>query len=60
MKKEFEHVYQLKTELWVRRLEWLKSEKSNDWSADDLEKVLKKMKNKLGLSCAKLSSSLAS
>ena len=45
MKQEFEQVYYLKTELWDRRLEWLRTVKSPNWSADDLEKVLKKMKN---------------
>ena len=45
MKKEFENVYQLKMELWNRRLEWLQSEASCDWSNEDLDRVLKKMKN---------------
>ena len=45
MKKEFENVHQLKTELWNRRLEWLQSETSCDWSNEDLDRVLKKMKN---------------
>ena len=44
-KKEFEDVYNLKTELWTRRLERLRTIKSPGWNMDDLNQVLKKLKN---------------
>ena len=41
----FQLVHVLKTELWNLRLEMLKCKKSPKWSMDDLDQVLKNMKN---------------
>ena len=38
-------IYFLKSELWEYRLNELKSAKSEAWTQDDLEKVLKSLKN---------------
>ena len=45
MNPEFSVVFRMKSELWRLRLEFLKSIKSPGWNMDDLNKVLKSMKN---------------
>ena len=45
IKQEFTEVFNLKTELWNRRLEMLKLNKSPKWNMDDLNQVLRKLKN---------------
>ena len=45
MKPEMLDIYFLKSELWECRLNELKSVKSEAWTQDDLEKVLKSLKN---------------
>ena len=45
MKPELMDIFFLKTELWESRNEYLKKEKSKPWSAENLDAVLKNLKN---------------
>ena len=45
MKKEFNDIFCLKTELWESRMIELKTSKSEPWSIENLNKVLKSLKN---------------
>ena len=45
IRPELTEVYRLKTTLWNRRLEVLKSNKTQNWTLDDLTKTLKGLKN---------------
>ena len=45
MKQELMDIFYLKTELWESRLEELISNKSAPWNEEELEKVLKSLKN---------------
>ena len=45
MKTELMDLYFLKTELWMSRLEYLKGKKSAPWNMEELEAVLKGLKN---------------
>ena len=45
MKTELMDVYFLKTELWMSRLQNLKLEKAPPWNQDDLDSVLRSLKN---------------
>ena len=45
MKPELMDIFWLKTELWESRLEELTSTKTEPWNEEELEKVLKSLKN---------------
>ena len=45
MNTEFVELFHLKNELWKRQLELLRLKKSPIWTINDLNKVLKKLKN---------------
>ena len=45
MKPELLDLYWLKTELWLSRLEYLKEKRTAPWNMNDLEVVLKGLKN---------------
>ena len=45
MKTELTDVYCLKTELWMSRLEYLRGNKTSNWNIEELDSVLKGLKN---------------
>ena len=45
MKPDYLYLKQLKEELWSKRLEYVETQKTKDWTFHDLEKVLKSLKN---------------
>ena len=45
MKEEYMDIYFLKSELWKYRLQYMRKNKSKQWSMTQLEKVLKSLKN---------------
>ena len=45
MKPELMDLYILKSEVWQTRLEYLKNKKTPPWNVDDLDVVLKVLKN---------------
>ena len=42
---DYQHLKCLKDELWLRRLEYVKKNKTVDWNRDQLMKVLASLKN---------------
>ena len=45
MKDDLMDLYEMKTTLWNYRLELMKSNKSEDWKPDDMNQILRKLKN---------------
>ena len=45
MNKEFQEIFELKTNLWKERFKSIKNKKSKPWTTKDIEKVTKSLKN---------------